>query len=245
MLAKLIFLGVNAIFNFLLMPLITFGNQENIFIKFNLFLTIINYTICTIYFCGRFIYELLLYLNRNDEIKSEKIKKNLFFILINNFYLKFIFSLCITVNQIFWLFFSGEENLMDYPADFIIFLAGYLQFLIGVGICKHLHLLDIGINRQNYIRDFFILCFIKIFYTVLFTILMKLFNGCVIYPFLKLEFMILLGIYIVIFFALKKSYHYYHKRNIQKNKMVTIAKERLNNNNIYNSIDNSFRKKHI
>lgn len=244
MLAKLIFLGFNAIFNFLLWPLIIFGNQQSIFIKF-LFLTILNYTICTIYFCGRFIYELLIYLNRNDELKSEKIKKNSFFIFINNFYSKFSFSLCITVCQVYWLLFMGGENLMTFPADnfFIIFLGVYLHLLIGVAMYIDMHLLEISFNKQNYNRDFLILCLMQIFYSVLLTILAKLNDDCVIYPFLKLDYTQLLAIYIMIIFALRNSYqlyHHCHKRNKPKNKKVNYTKQSLNNYD--NSIDNNLLK---
>jgi hypothetical protein len=226
MLAKLIFLGLNAIFNFILFLLLIFFGGKEISILF-LYLTIINFVICTFYFCNRFIYEYLIYsfTNKNQEIQLEKIKNNKFFYFNNNILSKFSFSLCITVCQIYWLLLLGGKNLMLFPTNnfFIIFLGVYLHLIIGFSMVTDMYLLDIILYKEKYNRDFYILCIFQISYSIFLTTLAKINEKFAIYPFLKLDYLQLIAIYIIVLFSLRNSYdlyHYCHKRNKPKNKNI-------------------------
>jgi hypothetical protein len=232
--SKIIFLGFVALFNSILWPIVMLNDKDQILLNF-LYLTLLNFTLCTTYFISRFIYQIKIFLNKSNENSIDKIKNNCFFNFMNEQFSKFVFSICITVCQVYWLLILGGEKLMIFPQDnlFMKFLGVYLHLIIGIFVYIDMHFIEITPNKKHYYRDFYIYNFIQISYSILLTILAKNYKACLIYPFLELNFYQIFSINIVIMFAYRNSYQFYHhihKRNKQKYNYK-------NNNNFNNTFE--------
>jgi len=220
--SKIIFLGFVGLFNLILWPIVMLNDKDQILLNF-LYLTLLNFTLCTIYFIFRFIFEIKIFFNtgKNNDISIEIVKNNCIFKFINTHFSKFVFSICITVCQVYWLLILGGEKLMIFPQEnfFMKFLGVYLHLIIGIFMYIDMHFIEITLNKKHYYRDFFIFNSIQISYSILLTFLAKNFKSCLIYPFLELDFSQIFSINIVIMFAYKNSYQFYHhihKRNKRK-----------------------------
>lgn len=218
---KIIFLGFVGIFNIILWPIIMLSDKDQILINF-LYLTLLNFTLCAFYFFFRFYFELLIFFNRDDFVQVENIKNNFFFSFFNKYYSKFVFSICMTVCQVYWLLILGGEKLMTFPQEnlFVKFLGVYLHLIIGIFMYIDMNFIEITLDKINYHRDYMIFNLIQICYSILLTILAKNYKSCVIYPFLELELSQILSINIIICLAYRNSYQfYYHIHKSKRNKL--------------------------
>lgn len=226
MIYKIIFLGLVSLINIALIPFIFFIDNQ-FFLKF-LYLTIINYTICTFFFISRLIFEIWNYFKRKrGRGSSEELCQNNFFIkfLVGHFS-KFSFSLCLTVCQVYWLLVLGGEKLMKFPEEdfFVQILSVYLHLIIGVFILVDNFFMGITPNKKEYRKDFVLYIFLQVGYSVLLTFLAKNFEECLIYPFLALDYSKIFAINLVNLFAFKNSYEFYHfsrKNNKKKEPIIS------------------------
>jgi hypothetical protein len=231
---SIFFLGIISLFNITLWFYIILSNQNIIIF---LYLTILNFTISTFYLTNRFIYEILAFINRKNNIKLEKIKNNFLFNFINNKLSKFSFTLCITVCKVFWLLILGGENLMIFPTNnlFYSFTGIYLHFCIGIFVLIDMFIINIDPKKEEFNKDLIIYSLILTIYSIILVSFAKNFDSCLIYPFLSLDYYKIIAINIVIFLNLKNSYEIYYfifKVNNSKINSNIYSNSNGNNNSI-------------
>lgn len=193
---------------------------------FFLYLTLLNFTLATIYLTLKFILELRIHKSKENESALLEIRNSNHFKFIHYKLSKFAFSMCTTVCICYWLLCLGGEALMTFPRNtfFKAFTGLYLHFFIGIIVFFEVLNSDFDFTDDKFLNDFLIFLTINIVYGTILVCLAKTYEKCKIYPFLSLEIntIVLLNIVLlIIFFNCYQMFYFLHKRK-ENNKLVKL-----------------------
>lgn len=205
----------------ILFYLFCINNKAEIFF---LYMTLLNFTMATIYITLKFILELRLHRKKGDEISQSEIKNSKIFKFISLKLSKFSFTLCMSVCICYWLLCLGGESLMTFPNNtfFKVFMGLYLHFFIGIVVFLEAFHSEVDFSEDSFLKDFLIFILFAVVYGTILVVLAKSFEKCRIYPFLSLDLnsIILLNIVlIIIFFNVYQMFYFLHRKK-ENNKLT-------------------------
>jgi hypothetical protein len=216
---RLIFYSIASLINLSIWLVIIIGNIKKIYITF-LYLTIISYTSATFYLFTIWIFELRLFLNRNNLEKLKGIKESRCYIHLRERMFKFVFTASATVCTSYWVLVLGGESVMIAETRFPNILMNiHVHLLIGIQV-----VLELILNERKHFPDLFLVEYIilisgVIVYSSFITFVSKYFE-LAIYPFLTLPIpqVIAINIFLcIVSFNVYQLYHYIlHKKNGQQ-----------------------------
>jgi len=186
---------------------------------FFLYMTLLNFTLVTIYLTLKFFVELGKYKNKGNENLLEDQKNSFFFKLVNNKLSKFSFTSCISVCLCYWLLCLGGEDIMNLPIRSITqtLMGIYLHFVVGIFILLDNLYSDIDFKEDKFLRDISIFLIFSIIYGIILISLSKTNERYKIYPFLSMDLNLILLLNIVLIFIYFNSYQIFYFIHKKKN----------------------------
>lgn len=193
--------------NILIFLMIIIHNIRNIFRVF-LFLTILSFTLSTVYFTIIWYFEMLLFLSRNNTTRLEELRVNKFYIHMKERIFKFAFTMSMTVCLGYWILCLGGEMIMVYHNNIINY---YVHLLIGMQMIVEIILIEKNFKHEkHFVRDLIIILGANIIYCIVLTYVSRNYD-IVIYPFMKLAIKNIIAVFIGIMSLSMNMYviHYF------------------------------------